>query len=144
MRGRRRRTNLASISVLPYAARLWRAGLRRYSPTLRQPAGRPLVELVQDLKSPDVQVRRDAAYALAELGPSAAEAAPALVEALRDQDTQVWASAAQALGLIGPDAAVAIPALLENLDSRDAQRWYRCCYTLGRIGSPAAGTVARR
>src|SRR5215467_10681 len=53
-------------------------------------------ELVAALKSNDSLGRRLAAHALAEIGPAAREAVPALIEALRDRESfvRVWAAAA--------------------------------------------------
>jgi len=61
--------------------------------------------LVEALKSENDEVRRQAAWALAHMGPEAKAAAPALVEALNDRDKQVGAYAADALKEIDPEAA---------------------------------------
>jgi HEAT repeat protein len=67
--------------------------------------------LVKQLKSGDVEVRRTAAKALGDGGPSAKDAVPGLTEALRDSDLYVRRFAAQSLGQIGPAAKSAVPAL---------------------------------
>jgi hypothetical protein len=70
------------------------------------------------LKSADIDIRRDAARALGEIGPGAKDAVPELVEALDDADMDliaVWA-----LGRIGPAAVAAAPAIkrwLEKINS---------------------------
>ena len=67
---------------------------------------------VAALKSSGSLERRLAAHALAEIGPAAREAVPALIEALRDPESfvRVWAAAALArVQLENPDA---IPALI--------------------------------
>ncbi len=92
---------------------------------------------MQRLSSDDTQERREAAYELADLGPDAKEAVPALIKALDDRDTQVWAEATGALARIGPDAAAAVDELMSHLGSRDRQRWYRTAHALGKIGEPA-------
>src|SRR4030042_2632691 len=71
------------------------------------------------LKSADINIRRDAARALGEIGPGATDAVPELIEALDDEDMDliaVWA-----LGRIGPAAIAAVPAIrrwLEKVNSR--------------------------
>jgi hypothetical protein len=71
------------------------------------------------LKSPDVNIRREAAGALGEIGPGAVDAVPELIEALNDEDIDliaVWT-----LGRIGPAAIAAAPAIrrwLEKVNSR--------------------------
>jgi HEAT repeat protein len=55
------------------------------------------------LKNADINIRRDAARVLGEIGPGAKDAVPELIEALDDADMDliaVWA-----LGRIGPAAA---------------------------------------
>jgi hypothetical protein len=66
------------------------------------------------LKSPDVNVRREAARALGEIGPGAKDAVLELREALDDEDVDliaVWA-----LGEIGPAAIAAAPAIRRWLE----------------------------
>jgi hypothetical protein len=77
------------------------------------------------LKSADINIRRDAARVLGEIGPGAKDAVPELVEALDDADMDliaVWA-----LGRIGPAAIAAVPALkrwLEKVNSSCRPRSY--------------------
>jgi hypothetical protein len=66
------------------------------------------------LKSPDIDIRREAARALGEIGPGAKDAVPELIEALNDEDMDliaVWA-----VGRIGPAAIAAVPALKRWLE----------------------------
>ena len=56
-------------------------------------------------------VRQNAAAALAQLGPEARDAVPALTSALRDPEWAVRRQAALTLGKIGPEARSALPAL---------------------------------
>ena len=115
--------------------------------------------LAGELRHPDANVKRKAAYAF-KIGFAAAEdrsqysqeeidmAARALVEALRDRDHQVWAESVEAVAHLGPAADEAIPTLVDALKQRDrrsrrgrpqgeGQRAYRSAFALGKIG-PAA------
>jgi HEAT repeat protein len=60
--------------------------------------------LVEKLKDENVYVRRDAARALGQFGPSAAGAVSHLRALLRDRESSVRRAAAQALGQIDPTA----------------------------------------
>ncbi len=98
---------------------------------------RPDVQgLIKQLQDPDPQKRKDAAFALSELGPKAAAAAPALVGALKDNDTRVWAT--MALGKIG--SAAAAP-LAEALKDEDANVRKAALTALIDIGSGADAAV---
>jgi HEAT repeat protein len=94
-------------------------------------------QLAKELQNSDVNVRRDAAYRLAAMGPEAKAAMPALVQALRDSDQQVWFQAVTAVARIGPDAEEATATLIGQLNDRDLQRRYRTAFALGRIGKKA-------
>jgi HEAT repeat protein len=73
--------------------------------------GRSVGTLTAWLRSDDVDMRRDAAQALSELGADAEEAIPDLIAAMRDPDAMVRRRAAEALGNIGPKAKEARTAL---------------------------------
>src|SRR5262249_22050969 len=55
--------------------------------------------------------RLEAARAIAEMGPAAKDAVPALIAVLKDKNREVRKAAAGALGKIGPAAEPAVPAL---------------------------------
>ncbi len=74
---------------------------------------------------------------LAEIGPAAAPAIPALIAALKDEDWDVRSSAARALGNIGPAAASAVPSLIAALKDENRNVWDKAVDALGNIG-PAA------
>jgi hypothetical protein len=79
--------------------------------------GEPAVPaLVEALKSPDPNIRQQAADTLARIGPAAANAVPALTGLLEDPDPRVKKSAVRALGQIGPAAATAVPSLMRALE----------------------------
>lgn len=79
--------------------------------------GEPAVpSLVEALKSPDPNMRQQAADTLARIGPAASSAVPALTALLDDPDPRVKKSAVRALGQIGPAAATAVPSLMRALE----------------------------
>lgn len=91
--------------------------------------GRPLEELIGDLESPDAELRRCAAGAVAERG---ADAVDPLIRALaRADDGSRWCIAG-ALARIGEDA---IPALIAALGNDAVQAG--AAATLVRMGEPA-------
>jgi HEAT repeat protein len=92
-------------------------------------------QLMEQLQKGELQERRDAAWALAALGPAAEPAIAALAPATADEDPQVANGALLALGRIGPPAAVAIPEIFAQLRERDSQRRYRAAYALGRTAT---------
>jgi HEAT repeat protein len=71
------------------------------------------------LKDKDPSIRKNAAQALAHIGPEAKAAIPALTETLKDKDGSVRGFAAQALGNMGPEAKAAVPALTEATQSKN-------------------------
>lgn len=70
-----------------------------------------LPHCLADLKEVDPGFRHRAAMILAQYGPRARAAVPALIVCLDDRDPGVQAEAARTLGLIGPAARPALPAL---------------------------------
>jgi HEAT repeat protein len=77
--------------------------------------GRPLSELIADLKAAAPATRNAAAYEIAGLGPAAKPAVSALIEALDDPDAAVRFPVTVALGEIGPEAAAAVPRLKQMM-----------------------------
>ncbi|QDU26013.1 HEAT repeat protein [Anatilimnocola aggregata] len=71
--------------------------------------------LQQALRSPDPQIKIQAAEVLARMGSDAKSAVNDLVPLLDDPDPEVRKVATRTLGRIGPDAAAAIPALMRSL-----------------------------
>jgi HEAT repeat protein len=80
-----------------------------------------------------------AAY-LAELGPKAHDAAPALRKALVDPRTEVRMGAAVALTGVAPPAREAIPVLIDILDHHPEEAWSAPC-ALGRLGPAAHAAI---
>ncbi len=71
--------------------------------------------LQQALRSPDSQMKKQAAEVLARMGTEAKPAVNDLIALLDDPDLEVRKVAVRTLGRIGPDAAAAIPALMRTL-----------------------------
>jgi HEAT repeat protein len=115
--------------------------------SLRRLGEGALPALTRALNDPDVQMRRNAAIALINLGGGyVAEArprldirgaTPALIRATEDADASVRAWAAHALAEMGPGAAPAIPALIRLLGDKEEGPRNTSCLALGKIG-PAA------
>ncbi|MEM4707293.1 MAG: HEAT repeat domain-containing protein, partial [Candidatus Anstonellales archaeon] len=95
-------------------------------------------QLIENLKSPYEDVRKDAAGAIgkiAEKGGDCSKAVPALIEVLKDESKEVRREAAWALGNIGDKRAV--PALIEALKDEDALVRANAAEALRKIGKPA-------
>ncbi|NLF68254.1 MAG: HEAT repeat domain-containing protein [Candidatus Anammoximicrobium sp.] len=107
---------LSNRELRPYAVRLiQRMGAKAESavPSLVRLLGEPAEA------EEEVLFKREVQFALAAIGPAAADAVPALVGSLSSEQTPICASAALALGRIGPAARAAVPALRENLRRPD-------------------------
>ena len=89
---------------------------------------------VTTLSSSDPLERRLASHALAQIGPAAREAVPALIEALLDRESFVRVWAAVALARVQPENPDAIPALVAG--THDAISFVRslAAWHLGRLG----------
>ena len=117
-----------------------------------------LVRLLREDKDP--RVRWFTAGTIAELGPKAKDAVPALIDALRsrevaaggrvmlgigamtDEDGPIRLAAAVALGKIGPAARSAVPALVQALADPDSRVRGEAAAALGEIGPDAAKAVS--
>lgn len=92
------------------------AVIRQMGPKAKEIIG----DLALELKDDDPQHRREAAFALAAIGPDAKDATPFLIEVLtNDEEPSVRHAAIYAIGKIGPDAAAAKDALSKNMESDD-------------------------
>ena len=94
---------------------------------------------VAALKSSDPLERRLASHALAQIGPAAREAVPALIEALLDRESFVRVWAAAALARVQRENPDAIPALVAG--THDAISFVRslAAWHLGRLGPTHPG-----
>ena len=96
--------------------------------------GGETADWVAALKSSDSLERRLAAHALAEIGPAARDAVPALIETLRDPESFVRVWAAAALARVEPENPDTIAALVAG--TRDGLSFVRslAVWHLGRLG----------
>src|SRR5262249_48658509 len=103
--------------------------------------------LLQALKDSEVEVRRNAALALAATHcPEAAQAVPVLLDALRRGDVHLKRQAVLGLGNLGPAAAVAVPDLRKALDALDQALRLNAAFAftrLGKAGEPAVPDLLR-
>ena len=90
----------------------------RSGPSLPLLYRRLLESLRCNEKEGDCNVRAWACLSLAEAGPAAEEAVPALVAALQDTEPNVRAAAGLALGRVGPAAVAQLVKALDNVDAR--------------------------
>lgn len=81
----------------------------------------------------DPELRAEIQFTLAEIGPAAAAAVPALTNSLASEDPQVRHSACYALGRIGPAAKGAVAALRKMLESADDTEQLRGIWALLKI-----------
>jgi HEAT repeat protein len=96
--------------------------------------GAEVRDLITKLKSNDAEARRTAAKDLAEIGPEARAAVPALTKALSDKDLFVRRFSAEALGAIGSDAKSAVTALAMALNDSRKEVQLAAVDALGKIG----------
>lgn len=97
--------------------------------------------LIEALKSPEACLRATAL--LAQLGPKAGVAAPALAAALGDPNPEVRREALFALASMGPEAAPALAAITKALDDPEMPVRAIAAYALGSIGEGAKGAIPK-
>jgi HEAT repeat protein len=84
--------------------------------------GKPVGYWVEAVTDPDPHVRKTAVFKLGNVGPSEAEALPAVINALKDRDAEVRREAILALVKFGPEAKAVAPVLAEmSRHDRDVQ-----------------------
>ena len=94
--------------------------------------------LIQSLRSPDANVRKAAATALATVDPAAADVTPALCGVLKDADPFVRLAAARSLRVRqAPGAEQAVDPLIELLSHEKAAVRRDAALALGDLGAPA-------
>lgn len=101
--------------------------------------GKSLSTWTAELKNPATQ--QDATMALAQMGPKARLAVPALLEALKSPDKNVRSSAAFVLGRIGTEAKSAVPDLIDALKDSNQDVRLAAAIALQWIGSEVKRTA---
>jgi hypothetical protein len=100
--------------------------------------------LILILHDENPEVRKEAAYALGEMGPAAARAVPTLRDTLRDPAGEVRREAAGALSRVGPPAWSALSDLADTMEG-DADPWVRDAASFAvqqiGIGMKADGSI---
>jgi HEAT repeat protein len=91
--------------------------------------------LLEALRNPDAEVRRQATIALGYLGQigTGRQIARALGARVKDESPEVRSGAANALGTLGPNAQEAIPGLIEALQDSDPETRSSAALALGLI-----------
>lgn len=102
---------------------------------------RSVAELADLLQAEGAERRAQAAHALGEKGPAAAEAVAALARLLKDSDVRARLEAAVALGKIGSEARGAVPELAAALRDKEATVRRQSAAALGRIGPDARAAL---
>ena len=105
--------------------------------------GAPAVPaLIAALKDERENVRASAAYALGEMGPTAAEAVDGLVALLTDASEEVRQHATSALGMLKVPTSKTVPALVKVLtDREDTDLAFFAAQALTRIGPDATAAI---
>jgi hypothetical protein len=101
-------------------------------------------KILADMKSAEVDTRREAVLALAELGDRAKEGIPDLAQAVLDKDRSLRLAALDALKKLAGDAKPAVPNLAKALSSMDAATRQKAIQVLAALGpdaQPAASAL---
>jgi HEAT repeat protein len=103
------------------------------------PGDKSVQELINGLRDPKPKVRREAAEALAKIGPKAEAAVLELIKArIYDEDLDVRISASEAVTRI---ATAAVPRLIEGLMNRDKYIRAYAAEELGHIGRKGEAAI---
>ncbi|OHB85184.1 MAG: hypothetical protein A2V98_20435 [Planctomycetes bacterium RBG_16_64_12] len=100
--------------------------------------GAPAVPRFVDILEKHKELRVEAAYALGQMGPTAAAATDALAKLVADENLHVATEAILALGKIGPAAKSAVPALCAAFEKEGEKNTHAIIFALGNIGPQAA------
>lgn len=102
--------------------------------------GRPLNEVLEELKSKDPKVRLGAVTVLSHTPRK--ESVPGLCQALDDSEVRVAEEAAKGLRWIGPEAHAAVPILIRRLEDPPSEAFRKAAIeALGNIGPKAEAAV---
>ena len=98
--------------------------------------------LAKALSSPDQTIARDAARALAQIGPHAKDATDSLRKALGHESAEVRENAAMALEYIGPEAKGAVPELLVAMKDPKSNVRGEAIRAMARVGRESKEATA--
>jgi len=132
---------LGITAVVVWAVPEWRGRAQGIMSNQRTHDGMPESYWIRSLQDPDDDVRKEAAFALGQIGPDCKEAIPALCTALKDDVPLVRINAALALFKIGPQDPAEIPALAEALEDSEPLVRLDAVMALSRFGPDAAPAV---
>jgi HEAT repeat protein len=135
----RRQDNGAELEWVRYSMKAPHNKALARDPGAPAARNRPPGAWIGELENPKAHVRVQGALALAELGPSAGEAGPALVKALADIDPEVRYAAVFALGAIRPEGRAVIDGLAQALGDPDWFVRFTAALSLERFGPRAKG-----
>lgn len=110
------------------------------TPTAEEPSD--LLALIANLDHKDVNVRTRTTVALANLGPGARSAVPALVRLLKDRDDNLRHLASLALDKIGKLSRDEVPFLRDALQDADANVRRYATSAVGKLGPDGRGALA--
>ncbi len=114
--------------------------LTTYACGVLKSVAKPIVpQLAALLRDPEPSIRASAAFALAQIGPSALEAVPALLESL--QDREAMANASEALKTIGVKPETIVTVLIRALSSTNLDEQMCAMWALARCGTNANAAV---
>src|SRR5690242_13300663 len=140
-----RQAHSRSVLVLAAVTTVGMGGFlttRWTAPPADEARTRPVSDLADQLNESSPQLRREAAAALADLGPAAAAAVAPLVDTLRDPDPLTRAHAAVALGRIGTGALYRLGECLADPDERVRRGAVQALGILGPAAEPAIPRLA--
>ncbi len=113
--------------------------------TLKKIGSTAIPVLIEALNDPDINIRKNAAFALGSMGAEAIEAVPALLAALKDADQSLRMDVAVALRHIGPTSTevleFAIADLTNTLTDENPQVRQGAAFGLGILSQEAASAV---
>jgi HEAT repeat protein len=112
-----------NVPIRRWSARSWKPGWNSES---------AIAKLIEALHDPDVEVRKELVRAIANIGPKADKAIPAIVRAFNDQERKDWQEISDYLVKLGPQT---IPHLLMELSDPDP---VRRSYAIGDLVSFAS------
>lgn len=118
-----------SIGLLPAVVMVLAAGCGQ---------SRSVDDWLEQLRNPDILLRRQACRELGSLPAEASRTVPPLIEALRDEDAHVRHDAAMALGKLGPEARPAVSSLIAALGDKDKRVHAAAAAALKKIEPDAA------